>query len=144
MDIKEKEELERIYERDQALDPLILINEAKDEDNPLHNRFTWDDGKAAHEHRLNEARKLIRIAVSIIPQLNNEPVRTYISLTPLRGNGGSYIATATLLTDDERYRQARDDALTMMSSLQKRFNYIRELEPVWDALAEVLALKKAG
>lgn len=146
VNIQEKQELQRIYERDGSLDPHKIIIEARNPENPLHDRFTWDKDKAAYENLLNEARKLIRIAVTILPQVNNEPVRAYVSLSPLRKKDqGSYIAMVDILSEEERYAQAREDALGIMSSMQKRFNYIRELSPVWDALALVLAdVEKLG
>jgi len=37
-----------------------IVKAARNEDSPLHEYFEWDDGKAAHAHRLYQARGLIR------------------------------------------------------------------------------------
>lgn len=42
------------------LTPDDVVAEAQNPASPLHDRFTWDDAEAAHLHRLNEARTLIR------------------------------------------------------------------------------------
>ena len=40
--------------------PEIVVEAARDPDSPLHSAFTWDDAQAAHEHRLAQARVLLR------------------------------------------------------------------------------------
>ena len=39
----------------------IIVEVAAEEDHPLHNRFEWDDEKAGHAYRLQQARQLIRV-----------------------------------------------------------------------------------
>lgn len=43
-----------------VLKPEDIVLEATDPMHPLHDRFEWDDAKAAHEHRIEQARALIR------------------------------------------------------------------------------------
>ena len=40
--------------------PEIVVEAARDPASPLHSAFTWDDAQAAHEHRLAQARVLLR------------------------------------------------------------------------------------
>jgi len=47
-------------EADDKLTAENLIDKARDPDNPAHDHFEWDDSVAAHEHRLEQARALIR------------------------------------------------------------------------------------
>jgi len=54
-------ELARIYKRDGSIRPSVVVREAKLKKNPLHNEFEWDDAKAASEHRLATARRIIRV-----------------------------------------------------------------------------------
>lgn len=42
------------------LTPELVLSDAVDPSSPLHDRFEWDDAKAAAEHRLDQARALIR------------------------------------------------------------------------------------
>lgn len=55
-----REELERILAERGELTPDLVIEEARDPGSPLHDRFEWDDGKAAMEHRRKQARDVIR------------------------------------------------------------------------------------
>ena len=43
-----------------VLTPEIIVQAAQNEDNPLHNQFDWNDSSAAHKHRLDIARQLLR------------------------------------------------------------------------------------
>jgi len=52
--------LEELYKRRGELRPVDLVEEATDPDHALHDRFEWDDRRAAHEYRLDQAAQLIR------------------------------------------------------------------------------------
>jgi len=131
-----QEKLKEIYNRDGALHPPTLVEEAEAKDSPLHDYFEWDDGEAAHQHRLNQARQLIRLAVTIIPAVSNGPVRTYVSLSSLRRTDtGSYLATVDILSDAEKRAQALADAIRQLVKLQSRYAHLPELSPVWASVA---------
>ena len=40
--------------------PEMVVDAARDPNSPLHSAFEWDDAQAAHEHRLAQARVLLR------------------------------------------------------------------------------------
>lgn len=53
--------LAAIHERDGELTAEQVVAEAAaNPDSPLHTRFEWDNSKAAHQYRLEQARSLIR------------------------------------------------------------------------------------
>lgn len=137
MDVKVTEALATIYERDGHLDPAVVVREAANPASPLHEQFEWDDSEAAHQHRLNQARGLIRAVVRVLPQISSEPLRAYISVSTERGPGKGYIALPELLSDDDRYRQALADAVKSLTSLKRRFGFLAELEPLWPIVASI-------
>jgi hypothetical protein len=140
-----QDKLAEIYERDGALMPGAVVSEARVKGSPLHDCFTWDDSKAAEAHRLNQARALIRVAVRVIPAISNSPVREYISISSLRQTKtGSYLATVDVVSDEERYAQALQDAIKALQQLERRFNYLKELAPIWDALTPMTAQAEAA
>jgi len=54
-------ELEKIREADGGLlFPESVVGKAADPRNPLHDEFPWNDAQAAHQCRLDIARRLIR------------------------------------------------------------------------------------
>lgn len=58
-----KEQLKYIKDletRAGKLKPEKVLDAAEPEDSPIHDCFDWDDATAAHSHRLEQARTLIR------------------------------------------------------------------------------------
>lgn len=56
-------EISSLLERHDKLEQQQLIDAARDVESPLHDLFEWDDAKASMEHRLLQARQLIRVVV---------------------------------------------------------------------------------
>ena len=51
--------------------PEIVVEAARDPASPLHSAFTWDDAQAAHEHRLAQARVLLRRGFGIAREIRH-------------------------------------------------------------------------
>lgn len=47
------------------LTPQDVLNDARHDNSPLHSFFEWNDGEAAEQYRLQQARGLIRSVVAI-------------------------------------------------------------------------------
>ena len=69
--------LTTMYDRDGKLTADTVVAEAADPASPLHRKFNWDDVSAAHQYRLEQARKLIA-SVKII--VDGHPVRSFIKI----------------------------------------------------------------
>ena len=57
---KDKENAVRALEKNGRVDPVALINAARDASHPCHGDFTWDVDAAAAERWRDQARALIR------------------------------------------------------------------------------------
>lgn len=55
-----RNQLQSIYDEHGKLTPKIVLDEARDEEHPLHARFDWDDTTAAEKWRLSQAHELIQ------------------------------------------------------------------------------------
>ena len=84
-------QLEEIYNRHNALTPSIVLGEATDPEHPLHHRFTWDEGEAAHKWRLSQAKALIR-SVNVVIERGKDvapiKVRAFVSESEIKGGDG--------------------------------------------------------
>lgn len=81
-----KEELEALVV-DGALDPERVVEAARNPNSSMHKQFDWDDSTAAHEHRLSQARALIkRVKVNVI-RTDNEVVRVSSYIRSPSGSG---------------------------------------------------------
>lgn len=54
-----RDQLLAIRDRHGVLTPGLVLDEARDEQHPLHTRFEWDDTAAAEKWRLEQAHQLI-------------------------------------------------------------------------------------
>jgi hypothetical protein len=72
------DELDRIDQSETGLTPEAVVRVAKDPDNPLHSWFEWDDAKAGHQHRISQARVLIKRVKIVTPAGSRTP--KYVSV----------------------------------------------------------------
>lgn len=139
-------ELEQIREANGGeLQAEAVVEFARNPATALHGRFTWDDTEAARQYRLEQARAVIRVCVTILPQ-TNESVRTYVSLTSDRiKEGGGYRTTEAVMSVAEQRAELLDQALRELATWQAKYRQVNELAAIF-AEAEKLrsqAAKKA-
>jgi len=131
-----KMELEAIRKKaGGVLNPPDVVEFAKNPKTALHMRFEWDDTKAAAEYRLWQAREIIRVCVTVLPQ-DNKPIRAYVSLVDDRGKNG-YRSIGDVMADPERRSALIDQALRELNQFQAKYRRIKELSPVFDAAKRV-------
>lgn len=84
------------------LNAAAVVESARDPASPLHDRFEWDDGLAAEEHRKAQARALIR-SIKIRVETHNISLRVPAYVADPEQDSG-YVATARLRGDEDRAR----------------------------------------
>lgn len=133
------QELNRIASKSGGiLKPEIVVEEAKSEDSPLHSRFTWDDSEAAHQYRLEQARRLIRVTVQFIPNVSNEPERIWVSLKQDQNNeGGGYRTLVSVLSDVELRKQLLKEAMEDMDRFEEKYSHLNELSEIFKAMKRI-------
>jgi hypothetical protein len=128
-------ELERL-KRDGMVKAADVVDAARDEDSPLHSHFTWDDSDAAHQYRLEEARRLLRVFV-VTERREVGDTRAYISLSPDRRiEGGGYRILADVMDNEELSAQMLSDALADLRRVQQKYRSLTKLAKVWKAIGE--------
>lgn len=109
-------------------------------DSACHQWFTWDNEEAAHQHRLNEARSLIRVHVRVeeLPQSHSKvTVREYVSLSSDRVNGGGYRKLDEVVSNGDLLAELLTDALRDLERFKKRYEHLNELRGVFEAINQV-------
>lgn len=93
------------------LKPEDVLAEATKPDHPLHSRFEWDDGKAAHAHRIDQARTIIR-SVKVNVTVDKRQVSTvfYVRNPDAEADESGYVGLPRLRTNKERSAQALEQA----------------------------------
>ena len=73
-------EIAALKDSDGRVTPEAVLKAAESESSPLHAYFEWDNDVAAHEHRLNQARDLIRqVRFTITYEDRSYKVPRYVS-----------------------------------------------------------------
>jgi hypothetical protein len=139
------EELEEIKRQsdDGTLKPEAVVAYAEDPATELHSRFEWDQDKAAHQHRLSQAREIIRVHVTILPQ-DDRPVRAYVSLPSDRSKpGGGYRGIVDVLENRDWRAELLAMALDELGRWQVKYKHLSELSVIF-AEAEKLRAAQAA
>ena len=135
-------ELERIrLENDGVLNPGIVVDVARAPKNILHSRFTWDDTEAAEKYRIWQARQLISMVVTIMPN-ETKPVRAYVSLKDDRikidsEESGGYRLTVDVLNDNEMRVRMLKEAFTEFKYFREKYNHLKSLAPLFEAMEKI-------
>lgn len=125
-------ELAEIKERaGGTLRPEDVVAFAASPNTVLHNHFTWDDGEAAHLYRLEEARRLIRAVVTIVPTKDGGEiqVRAFVSLPSDRGSVG-YRAVEEVMSDEQRAAEAMASLRADVNRLERKYLAFAAVRPI--------------
>ena len=136
-DVEVLAELERIRSENQGvLAPSAVVAEAESEASILHEFFDWDDASAGHQHRLWQARQLIRVTVRMMEsESGKRNVRVYVSLRQDRTEeDGGYRALVDVMGDAQLRAALLQEALADMQTFREKYECLKELVPVFQAM----------
>ena len=135
-----KEELTQIYnEHNGRVPPEAVVEFARDENTALHAEFEWDDTEAAHQFRLEQARKIIRLNIEVLDTPNGSVrMPMFVSLVSDRkSGGGGYRALTDVMSSAEMRAQLLQQAIDELQRVRRKYESLRELTPVFAALDRV-------
>lgn len=119
-----------------------VIERAKAKRNVLHPVFEWDDATAAKEHRLEQARALLRSFEIVYADSPKTARRAYEIVSKKRA--GDTEARTFYSTTEEAMKdpQVRDaliaDAIRQAMAWRRRFQGLRELQLLHEAIDQVV------
>jgi hypothetical protein len=97
-----------------------LVLAARDQTHPLHKEFPWDDKKAAHQHRLDVARRIIAsVRVTITTTTKKVTCVGYVR-DPEAGLRQGYVSTVKLRTEADAAREALGAEIARVQSILER------------------------
>ena len=139
------EEVERIASI-KPLTPEALVEESKDQQAPLHPIFEWDNEKASHEWRKQQARVMLGnlVTVQIESVELKEPTRAFINVAKQES---SYTVVDVVLKDEKLFAQVRIQALAELEGYQRKYQAFLDLKKhfVWlEKYKEQIKKERAG
>lgn len=129
------QEITRIYQRDGYVKPSIVLQEATPKESPLHGYFEWNNKEAAKQHRLWQARHLIRVA-RIISDDGQEEQLAHIPVIRNEEHDsreGEYKAPSAIVESVDEYERALNMARAKLNGAKRA---VQDLEAAAGRKAE--------
>lgn len=131
------------------LEPINVVDDARNPSSPLHSFFEWDDSAAAEAHRLHQARGLIRSVVAVYVSAT-EPAKRTKAFVHIPEKGAPHYRAA-----DHAMSQAKTRAMVLqrawreLQEWKRRYKDLKEfadLIPIIDEFGDKLpkAARKAN
>lgn len=131
------EELEKIESRYGRVMPHNVVTVAASPASILHPFFEWDNEKAATEHRLEQARSLIR-CVTVAPYDGHEPsspIRAFVNISG--DDGKEYNSIASVMGDDEKRERLLSTAKAELQDWRDRYRGLQEFAKLFDVIDQL-------
>lgn len=137
---KAGEELERITAKYGELKAEEIVEESRPEDATLHVVFEWDDDKAAELYRREQARAMTRQIITVQTSPNGEQIstRAFVHVAD------DYKPIDKVLEVKEYKEELMDSAARDMMAFEVKYNSLKELTDVFDAIDAVLKGREAS
>ena len=137
-------ELEKIRKRNahKLLEAEEVVAFAANPKTALHSHFEWDDVKASHQYRIEQARYVIQTRVKFLqPVRSVAPVRVkaYVSLGSDRAAGGGYRPLDAVLSCADTRKELLNEALLELRRVRLKYQTLIELAPVFEAMDQLEA-----
>lgn len=124
--------------------PERVVEHAKNPKSALHGAFTWDDTEAAHNWRIEQARRLLRVSVVVIdhPKSGEQvSVRAFFSpsLKGERGEDGSraYQYVPVMLRTEKGRSAILETAFAEFTAFETKYQFLTELVPLFEAARRI-------
>jgi hypothetical protein len=129
------EALRGLQRDDGTILPADVVEHARPESSPLHRFFEWDDSAAAAEYRIAQARRLLRVTVTILPTEDRAgiPTRAFVSLTTEKG----YRPTEAVLVHSDHRAQLLSDAMREAQAFARKYRHLQEMASVVAAIDRI-------
>lgn len=129
--------LEKKYHH--RLTPQIVVKEAYNKKNPLHNWFDWNDTTAGEKWRLHQARMLLAsIKVKIMFEEGEKKYKKYLNVRiPIDEYGTSkrfYVGTKLVLKSPDLKIQVLNRAIKEAEYWQRTYQDYQELENIFRSI----------
>lgn len=133
--------LKRIIQRDGKVTPDAVLAEASAQDSDLHRFFEWDDSTAAIQHRLHQARQLVRSVVFLpVRTETRTPERNYVfESNPVRTTMTVQVSKPAVAMPLPTSSKSQDKILAVAQVIEQAVSSIRE---EIDVIDELRALRK--
>jgi hypothetical protein len=121
------------------LTPKDVVDDARNDNSPLHSYFEWDDGAAAEAYRLSQARGLIRTVVAIYTHDDRPATRTRAFVHVPEPGTPHYRSMSDAMSKKATRELVLQKAWREFQQFRKRYADLKEFSKIFEAADEVAA-----
>lgn len=125
-----------------VVEPEVVVKMASRKKHPLHRFFEWDDGEAAKQHRIQQARQLINAVVIVHEEPDKAPVQVRAFVKSTR-EGGGYQPVADVMSDSQMREVHIQRCWQELQDTRARYNHLTEFASVWRTIPAEKPAKKS-
>jgi len=107
------------------LRPEDVVKRAKSKKSCLYGLFEWNDAEAGHQHRLLQARYIIK-SVKVVFEPSRPPVTKYVNVRQVPISESYYQDIRIVVRDEDEFDLAMQAALSKLMSAQQAVEELRE------------------
>lgn len=124
--------LSELYKKKKGLKPSQVVRAAKPASSPIHDEFEWDDAQAAEQHRLAQARHIIRITPI---KIGRKPAAKMVHIpsvtieqptAAVTDREGIYRVIPEVAADTDEYEIALKYLLTQIRGLERKVTALKK------------------
>lgn len=119
------------------LTPEDVLADARNPNSPLHQFFEWDDGEAARQHRLHQARHLIRAVVAIYVHDDKPATRMRAYVHVADAGAQHYREVGHAMSHSRTRKLVLQKAWSEFQSWRRRYQDLSEFAELFDLADEV-------
>lgn len=120
------------------LTPADVVADARSHNSPLNSFFEWNDGKAADQYRLQQARSLIRAVVAVVVSAGAPAQRVQAFVHIPEAGTPHYRATDHAMSQERTRDMVLMQAFKEFRAWQKRYEHLAELADLFTAGTKLL------
>jgi hypothetical protein len=130
--------IEAIKKREGRATPETIVDEARDEESPLHDYFEWNNRVAGEGYRLGQARELcnhLRVVIRKDGEETRQKAFYHVHVQNADGKSSrGYVGIEEVSTDAVLHEQVLQGALRRYRSLREQYRCLKELEPIHEVI----------
>jgi len=133
------EEIERLAEENEGtLLPETILLAAKRKKSVLHPCFEWDDAKAAHKYRTEQASYLLRVVVTVVTPPGQSRAVEVRAFPCIETDGRNYYTTCTRVYESQELTENVDAQIYReLINLRNKYRTHKKFVKVWQAVDSV-------
>ena len=118
------------------LTPQDVLADARNDNSPLHTFFEWNDGQAAEQFRLQQARGLIRSVVAIYVSEDKPAVRTKAYVHIPEPSAPHYREAGHAMSQAKTRQMVLQRAWRELAAWKQRYADIKEFAELFEVIEE--------